>query len=91
MRLAQIALLVGGITCNAAVQYQFSYTALNGPIKSFSYSFSAPGYLGSGAMPTVPAFTPTDGNKWLDVHQRVWLVLANPALGCFLFGTQSTD
>ena len=90
MRLAQIVLLISGITCDAAVQYQFSYTALNGPIKSFTFSFTAPGFLGSGAGPAVPTFDPTDGtNSWTFTQGRVGF--ANPALGCFMFGTSSTE
>ncbi len=89
MRLALIALLAGGIACNAAVQYQFNYTALNGPVKSFSFSVTAPGYLAAGAAPTLAPFTATDGtNSWSFTQGLAGL--ANPYLGCFLFGTAST-
>jgi hypothetical protein len=89
MRPVQIALLVCGVTCNAAIQYQFSYTAVNGPVKDFSFLVTAPGYLAAGTAPNLAAFTPTDGtNSWTFTQ---WLVgMANPYLGCFLFGTAST-
>jgi len=51
MRPVQIALLVCGVTCNAAIQYQFSYTAVNGPVKDFSFLVTAPGYLAAGTAP----------------------------------------
>ena len=89
MRPVQIALLVCGVTCNAAIQYQFSYTAVNGPVKDFSFLVTAPGYLAAGTAPNLAAFTPTDGtNSWTFTQGLVGM--ANPYLGCFLFGTAST-
>ena len=58
--------------------------------QEFFLSFTTPGYLGSGATPSLPAFTPTDGtNTWTFTKGLVGF--ANPVLGCFMFGTSSSD
>lgn len=88
MRWAPLALLFCGISCNAAIKYEFSYTALNGPVKSFSFSFTAPSFLSSGATPAIAPFNATDGtHSWTFTNGLVGL--ANPYVGCFMFGTPS--
>jgi hypothetical protein len=63
--LAVGSLFVDGSMARASVVYAFTYTAVNGPIQSFSFDVTSPGFFGVGA----PAFTPftiTDGtNSWV--------------------------
>ena len=77
-----------GSKCN--VVYEFNYTAINGPVKSFSFSFTSPTYLKDGDTPVIAEFTPTDGsNYW--TFARGAADVSNPATpfqqGCFMFGT----
>jgi hypothetical protein len=51
--------------CRAEVTYKFSYTAQSGPVRSFSFSFTAPTFVTDGSSPTFTPFTLTDGtNSW---------------------------
>ena len=89
MRWASVALLLCGITCNAAIKYEFDYTAQNGPVKSFSYSFLSTGFVTAGSTPAVTPFTATDGtHSW--TFTKGLVAAESPYLGCFLFGTPST-
>jgi hypothetical protein len=45
--------------------YRFDYTALSGPVESFSFSFTAPTLVIAGTSPDFTPFTLTDGtNSW---------------------------
>jgi hypothetical protein len=89
MRWAPVALLLCGISCNAAIKYEFSYAALNGPVKNFSFSFTAAGFLTAGSKPALAPFTATDGaHSW--TFSKGLVSAESPYLGCFLFGTPST-
>ena len=52
--------------------YTFEYTAVSGPVESFSFSFTAPTFVTVGLSPPFAPFTVTDGaNKW--PRRRIWL------------------
>ena len=69
----------------ASELYTFNYDAANGPVQSFSFSFTSPGFVTDGSSPAFAPFTPTDGtNSWTMVQDLA--VSADP-FGCFMFGT----
>ncbi len=77
----------GGI---CSILYQFNYTAINGPVKSFSFSFTSPRYLQPGDKPTINPFTPTDGtNSWTMTRGAADVANAGTPyeVGCYMFGT----
>src|SRR5215472_4083349 len=75
--------------CRADVMYTFSYTALSGPVESFTFSLTASTFLTADSSPAFTPFTPTDGtNSWTMTQDLV--TLEDPAglnRACFQFGT----
>ena len=92
IRLLQICVLAACIAgcCQAGIIYTFSYTAVRGPIQSFSFSFDSPDFVTDLTSPPFTPFTVTDGaNNWTFTKDLVSVV--DPAglnIGCFVFGTQ---
>jgi len=92
IRLLQICVLAVCITscAQAAVIYTFSYSAVTGPIHSFSFSFESPTFVTDLTSPAFTPFTVTDGaNDWTFTQDLVSVV--DPSglnFGCFVFGTQ---
>ncbi len=77
-----------GMKCN--VLYEFTYTAIKGLVKSFSFSFTAPTYLQAGETPIITDFTPTDGdNSWTMTKGIATVINTGTEFeeGCFMFGT----
>jgi hypothetical protein len=73
--------------CQASELYTFTYDAASGPVQSFSFSFTSPGFVTDGSSPAFAPFTPTDGaNSWTMTQDLA--VSADP-FGCFMFGTAS--
>src|SRR5579872_7018292 len=71
----------------ADIRYTFTYTAVTGPVKTFTFSFTTPTYLSPGSSISFPAFSPTDGSvSW---RFEKGLLMFDSALDrtCFLFGT----
>jgi hypothetical protein len=92
IRLLQICVLAICIAgCgHAGVIYTFSYSAVTGPIQSFSFSFDSPTFVTDLSSPPFTPFTVTDGvNNWTFTKDLVSVV--DPSglnFGCFVFGTQ---
>jgi hypothetical protein len=74
---------------HASELYTFEYTALSGPVESFSFSLTAPAFVTAGSSPLFTPFTLTDGtNNWTMTKDLVDLL--DPSglnRGCFQFGT----
>jgi hypothetical protein len=73
--------------------YTFAYTALSGPVESFSFSFTSPEFATAGTSPVFDPFTVTDGTtSWTITQDLVELDVA-PGVneGCFQFGTPFAD
>ncbi|HLM98804.1 MAG TPA: PEP-CTERM sorting domain-containing protein [Bryobacteraceae bacterium] len=68
----------------ASELYTFQYDALDGPINSFSFSFTSPNFVTDGAMPTFTPFTVTDGTTSWTFTQD--LAAAPSPFGCLMFG-----
>jgi hypothetical protein len=92
IRLLQICVLAIGIAscCHAGVIYTFSYTAVRGPVQSFSFSFESPTFVTDLTSPAFTPFTVTDGaNNWTFTKDLVSVVDPSSLnIGCFVFGTQ---
>jgi hypothetical protein len=73
--------------CQADVLYTFDYTALNGPVQSFEFSFTTPTFLTTSSSPAFTPFTVTDGtNHWTMTEDAV-AAFPSSSLECFMFGT----
>jgi hypothetical protein len=74
----------------ASEVYTFEYTAVTGPVESFSFSFTAPTFVTVGSSPAFAPLTLTDGtNSWAITRDLV--ELEDPTglnRGCFQFGTE---
>jgi hypothetical protein len=76
--------LTGGIA-HANLLYQFSVNA-SSPLDAFSFSFTAPAFVGDGDTPAFTPFTVTDGtNSWTMTKDQVTPVSGGGE--CFEFGT----
>jgi hypothetical protein len=64
----------------ASELYSFSFTPTSGSIKSFSFSFEAPGIVTNNESPTFTSFAVTDGTNQ-------WTMTQDLANDCFMFGT----
>jgi len=75
--------------CRAQVVYKFTYTAVSGPVNSFSLSFTVPAFVTAGSTPAFTPFTLTDGtNSW--TMKKDLVTVEDPTglnRACFQFGT----
>jgi len=89
-KLGFTALLIASFAgiAQADIFYEFNLNAStdpNNPLEAFSFSFTAPTFVGNGATPAFTPFTVTDGtHSWTMTEDSIGT--AN-GINCFEFGT----
>ncbi len=94
MRLAWLCLTISGIATAsyAGELYDFDYIATSGPIQSFSFSFTTPGFLAVGDSFNFTPFVVTDGTSQWDFSKgliRTEVDTGIPPYTCLVFATET--
>jgi hypothetical protein len=83
-----LAVCITGGIAHADILYQFNVNVSSGPLDPFSFSFTAPTFVGDGDTPAFTPFTVTDGtNSWTMTKDEISPVPGGVPGDCFEFGT----